>query len=273
MTLISLVINCDTRSGFTDPESSVENTFNGCRSIDFLLDGIRNKIKFFDQFEKEVIVFIDEHEIIPEKIVSEIRFMVDTLIIRKHDKNFGDIKNYTNFNDLNYLSALFMARGEIIVHADQDCSLFAKDSDVVKNLIKHLDTHDFVSYPSHASPKAVDDPTFDYSWVSTRFFMCKREALDFGEIMKCLIDYDYLYATYPASRKCHWTEHILGLLAKYKGKGVYYPQMDLNNYAIFCWNKYKSGTLLILNNIPYNDVKQYIEDCTGIHYPCDVTAK
>jgi hypothetical protein len=148
MTLISIVINCDTRAGFTNSESTANAMFNGCRSVDFLLDGIRNKVKFFDGFEKEVILFVDEHEVIPEKIVSEIRFMVNTLIIRKHDKKFGDIQNYASFNDLNYLSALFMARGQIIAHFDQDCAAFTQDKESVQEMIKMLDDYKFISYPS-----------------------------------------------------------------------------------------------------------------------------
>lgn len=97
--LISIVINCDTRSGFIENESTADTMFNGCRSVDFLIDGVQNKINFFKDFEKEVILFIDQHESIPEGVLNTIRGMVDTLVIRKHDKKFGDRKDYVNFND------------------------------------------------------------------------------------------------------------------------------------------------------------------------------
>ena len=270
MTFISVVINCDTRTGFEDNESTAGVMFEGCRNIDFMIEGVKNKQSFFNGFEIETILFIDEHYPLPEHIVSTIRSMVDTLVIRKHNKRFGDMKEYSKFNDLNYLAALQLARGQYIAHFDQDCAAFSRDQDIVQNLLNRLDNCDYVSYPSIYSPVAVADPSFDYMWASTRFFVCKRETLDFTELKKCLTDSDYMYGKYPASRRCEWTEHILGLLAKYNGNGVYYPPIELENYAVFCWNKYISGTLGRLNNLPYNEVKNYINDCGGIVYPCDI---
>lgn len=273
MTFISVVINCDTRSGFQESESSATQMFSGCRSLDFLIDGVQNKINFFSGFEKEIILFIDEHNPIPESVLTTIRGMVDTLVIRKHDKRFGDMKEYNKFNDLNYLAALQLARGEYVAHFDQDCAAFTKDKESVNNLIKHLDTHSFVSYPSHWSPKAVNDPAYDYMWCSTRFFMCKRESLDFTEIQKCLLSDEYLYGKYPATRKHGWIEHIIGLHAKYNGKGVYYPPIELDQYTVFCWNYYITGTLGKLNKIHYDEVKNYINHCGGVVYPADIAAK
>jgi hypothetical protein len=267
---ISLVINCDTRAGFLNNESSAEKMFEGCRSVDFLIEGVRNKIKFFEGFDKEVIVFVDEHEIIPQDVMNELRFMVDTVVVRKHDKKFGDIQSYDKFNDLNYLAALQLARGEIICHMDQDASAFTSSPDHVQNLLNLLDSYTYVSYPSHWSPDPVHDPSFNYRWASTRFFLCKREALDFTEIQKCLLSDEYLYGKYPASRKCGWVEHILGLSAKYNGKGVYYPPVEIDKYAIFCWNHYKTGTLKMLNNYSYNEVKDYIVRAGNIQYPNDL---
>jgi hypothetical protein len=272
MTFISIVINADTRSGFEDSETTAAEMFNGCRSLDFLTDGIINKINFFDGFEREVILFVDEHNPIPESVMERIRTMASTVVVRKHDKRFNDIVEYQKFNDLNYLAALQLARGEYVAHFDQDCAAFSRNRDTIFKLIEHLKDHDYVSYPSIHTPVAVADPSFDYSWASTRFFMCKRETLDFTEIQKCLLDSDFLYTNYPASRHCPWLEHILGLLAKYNGKGVYYPPIELNDYSIFCWNKYKAGTLSKLNRSPYDEVKNYINDCGGIVYPADITA-
>lgn len=270
MTFVSIVINADTRSGFKERESSATQMFSGCRSIDFLIDGVQNKINFFEGFEKELILFIDQHEEIPESVLSTIRGMVDTLVIRKHDKRFGDMKEYQKFNDLNYLAALQLARGQYVAHFDQDCAAFTRSIDPVNNLIKLLDTYDFVSYPSHATPRAVNDPSYNYDWASTRFFICKRESLDFTELQKCLLDSDYMYGKYPANVRNPWTEHILGLTAK---KGVIYPPIELDQYAIFCWNKYITGTLGHLNKLHYDEVKNYINHCGGVVYPADITAK
>ena len=55
---ISIVINADTRQ---ERDTFGGNNLTGCVSRDFLVDGVINKIKAFDGFEKEVISFIDEH--------------------------------------------------------------------------------------------------------------------------------------------------------------------------------------------------------------------
>lgn len=269
---ISLVINCDSRVGFQNNESTAEHMLDGCRSIDFMTEGIRNKQAFFKGFELETIVFLDEHEKIPESVVVEIRSMVDTLVIRKHDKRFDDMKEYPKFNDLNYLAALQLARGRYVAHFDSDSAAFTRNDFAPTMFIDLLGQFDYVSYPSHWSPKPVEDPSFDYSWCSTRFFMCKREALDFTEIQRCLLSDEYLYGKYPASRKLGWTEHILGLLAKYNGNGVYYPKVDLDNYVIFSWSKYIIGTLAKINAMSYDEVKNYIEQAGGIQYPNDIVA-
>lgn len=269
--MISVVINADTRAGFKNPETSAINTFEGCRSIDFLIDGVRNKIKFFEGFQKEVILFIDEHEILPREAVDELRFMVDTLVIRKHSKKFGDIENYEKFNDLNYLSALQLARGEIVFHFDQDCAAFVPNRESVDELIKMLDDYKFISYPSYWSPRAVHDPSFgNRTWASTRFFLCKRETLDFGVLLKCVIEPEWAYQTFGDSpRRCNWLEHFLSLA---NNDSVYYPPMDLSKRAIFCWNKYKSGTFRRLNEMRYDEVVEYINQAGQICYPCDIAA-
>jgi hypothetical protein len=274
MTFISIVINADTRAGFQDAESTATTMFNGCRSQDFLLAGVQNKINFFRDFpDKEVILFVDEHLPIPEDVLRNIRGMVDTLVVRKHDKRFGDMKEYNKFNDLNYLTALQLARGKYIAHFDQDCSAFTRNDFAPHMMIDLLGQFDYVSYPSHWSPRAVDDSSYNYDWVSTRYFMCKRETIDFTEIQKCLLSDEYLYGKYPASQRNGWTEHVLGILAKYNGKGVYYPKVDLDNYAIFCWNRYISGVLPKLNMMHYDEIKNYINHCGNIVYPADIACK
>lgn len=284
--MISIVINCDTRDGFQSESTSASTMFEGCRSMDFLVDGIINKIKFFDGFEKEVILFVDEHNPIPEEVMWGVRQFigVTTLAIRKHT-------NENSFNDLNYLRALQLASGDIVVHFDQDTAAFARNPLVVDDMIKLLqaDIYDYISYPSKWSPRPVDDPSFDYDWISTRFFMCKKETLNFPEIYRCLKDADYFNREYAASRHCNWLEHILGRIAKYRNQSmvfsnppqppiqhnkrpVFYPPMDLDNYAIFSWSHYKTGTLAKLNDMPYDEVKAYIEAAGGVNYPCDVNA-
>jgi len=232
MPAVSIVVNVDSRK----QRDSMNGMFNGVVNNDFLTDGIYNKVKFFDGFDKELIVFVDKHENITEQTLQYLNRICDTLVIRKHTDE-------PKFNDYNYLAALSQARGDIIAHFDQDCAAFTSGADAVNEMIKMLDDYDYVCYPTYYSPHCVHDQSFDYKWASTRFFMCKRSTLDFTELKKCLEDYEYCYNTYPASRKCHWLEHCLGLMAKYKGKGVFYPKIDLNKLAIFCWANYEKYTL------------------------------
>lgn len=259
---ISIVLNCDTRSGFLENNTVATQMFSGCVSEDFLTDGLKNKINFFDGFEKEVVLFVDQHNPIPEKTIETIQSLASTVVIRKHT-------NEPLFNDRNYLEALSLCRGDIIAHFDQDVSAFTSSPLHVQNLINLLDTYDYVSYPSHWSPRAVDDPSYNYNWCSTRFFMCKRETLDFNEINRCF-DYNHYIKEYPVSKVNPWMEHWLGAAATFKGKGVYYPPVELNDYAIFSWSSYEKYTLRRLNLLPYEEVKKFIHDCGGVQYPCDI---
>lgn len=262
---ISIVINSDTRTGFEYDISNAESTFNGCVSVDFILYNIENKRKFFEGFDVEIIMFIDEHIKIPAYVLEQINGIPDVLVIRKHT-------NETNFNDWNYIKALQLATGDYIAHFDQDTAAFTSTPKVIEGMINLLEQVDYVSYPSYWSPYPVHDDSFDHVWASTRMFMCKRETLDFPEIIKCQNDYDYWCSTYPVNRKCHWLEHILGSISKYKGKGVFYPPMELDLYTIFSWGSYRKGTLQKLNNMSYEDVIKHIKAWGGISYPCDTNA-
>jgi len=262
MPLISVVINADTRNGFQHHDTIAEKMFDGCRSLDFLIDGVETKKRFFSGFDIETILFIDQHIEIPSTKLEKIRDLVDVLVIRNHT-------NEPNFNDFNYVSALQLARGEIIAHFDQDTNAFASLPLVIQKQIDLLNTYDYISYPSYWSPLAINDDSFNYSWASTRYFLCKRETLDFTEILKCQRNYEYFIETYQPSRVCHWIEHILGAIATRKGKGVYYPPMNLNEYAVFSWGAYKSGTLKYLNQLDYGGILNWLNS-NPIVYPCDI---
>lgn len=267
MPLLSIVINLDTR-----PERGEnEKMFNGVVSRDFLVDGIENKRKFFNGFDVEVIVFVDEHEPLDENTIRDMRGLCDALIIRKHNKRFEGDDNYTAFNDLNYLQALFMARGEYIFHFDGDVAAFTSSPEQIQRHIDWLEQYDYVSYPSRCSPNPVHDESFGGKfWVSTRFFCCKRSTINISEVLKCQLDYDYWKATYPIPRLCHWTEHLLSSISWHTGKGVYYPPMDVEKYAIFTWGSYEKWTLRRLNLLPYDEIKQFIRSKGNIQYPCDI---
>lgn len=254
---ISIVINADTR---------VDNEFvnemgKGCSNEDFLIEGIEQKKKFFDGFETETIVYIDKHLSLSDNAKEFLLANADTLIIRNHT-------NEPSFNCWNYIRALSMASGDIVCHFDQDTSAYTRDKESVQELINHLDNWQYVSYPSHWSPNSVVDPTFNYRWVSTRFFICKRQILNFPEIIKCLNDYEYFCKTYNPSRVCHWLEHFLGLIAN---SSVYYPPIELDKLAIWSWGKYQKYLLKRLNNQSYEEVKNFVLS-RGIQYPNDLYA-
>jgi hypothetical protein len=257
--MISVCINVDTRSGFQDESSNAEHMFEGCRSDDFIIDGVLNKIKFFEGFEIETIVFVDEHEKVPQDILNKLREIADTVVVRRHTHE-------PNFNDFTYISTLALCRGEYIAHFDQDTAAFTSSAKPIDNLLRLLEDYKYISYPSYWSPNPVHDDSFNYWWVSTRFFMCKRDTIDFTEILKCQRDCDYYVDKYKPSRVCHWTEHILGMAG---GKSVFYPPMEIHSYAIFSWGSYKKGVMNSLNNCNYDQIINFIA-AHPIQYPNDI---
>ena len=260
--LLSLCINVDTRKGFQEESSNAEHMFEGCRSEDFLIEGVINKLNFFKGFDIETIVHVDEHEPLPVAILDRLRTMVDTLVVRKHTDEIS-------FNDWTYLRTLRLATGDIICHVDQDTACFTSGKEYVQELIDHLGAHRLVSYPSHWSPNPVHDDSFEGKfWASTRFFLCKRETLKLDELAKCIEDPEWMYEKYGDSpRRCNWTEHYI---AKINGNSVFYPPVELHKGCIFSWSSYKRGVLGALNNIEYEAVKQWVLHRGGIQYPVDV---
>ena len=253
---VSLVINLDSRK----PKDEQTGLFGGCIHPDFLDAGVFNKIQFWKGFDVEVIVYIDKHEPIPEKTINYLYSLCDIVCIRKHTDEPG-------FNDWNYQRALRLCTGDIICHMDGDIAAFSNGQQYVQEMIDLLEQYSFVSYPSPNSPYPAYDNSFDYFWSSTRFFICKRESLDLTELDKMQRDYEYCYATYPASRREHWMEHLLGLWAKYKGKGVHYPPIEYEKTLIWCWDNYEEYTMNRLNSQSYEDVKQFVYSKNGIFYP------
>jgi len=274
--MISIVINVDTRKGVDQDESTEGLMMNGTRSYDFLYEGILNKIKFFRGHPIEVILFVDRHQDVPIELFEKWKEIPNlTLCINEHREYFDDHIYFPKFNDMSFLQALYLARGKYITHFDGDMNAFRNDEcRIIDKMMRIVDSSEYtyISYPSHWTPGPVFNKgnEWDYWWASTRFFFCKRSALNFTEIEKCLRDSSYLYGTYgEKNKRCPWLEHVLGIIA---GPGkVYYPPIDLENYAIFSWNNYIKGTLKGLNEKSYNDVKRFIQNKGGISYPCDLS--
>lgn len=257
---ISLVINLDSRAERN--EFGGENLTGVCNT-DFMDFGVFNKQKFVEGFDFETIAYIDKHQDIPQETLNYLYKICDLVCIRNHTDE-------EKFNDKNYLRALSLASGDIIMHMDSDLAVFTSSPEPIKEMIALLDKYDYISYPSHWTPNPTVDNAYDYFWCSTRYFICKRETLDFTEIKKCLDDMDYLYDKYPASIRNPWLEHILGLISKYTGKGVFYPPIDYEKCLIFCWENYEKYTLRRLNELPYNEIKNWITSKGGIFYPNQV---
>ncbi len=261
---ISIVVNVDSRA----ENDTNKEMFNGVVSRDFLVDNLINKRNLFKGFKFELICFLDLHEEVDEKTISHMREICDTLIIRKHDKRFEDIDVFSGFNDLNYMQGLFHARGKYIFHFDGDVSAFTESQEPIKEYIELLEKYDFVSYPSYWSPNPVDDPSFqNVFWVSTRFFCCKRSTLDFTELMKCQLDYDYWKEKYPRARTCHWLEHLLHDCTENR---VFYPPLNFERFMLFTWDNYHQYTLQRLNNQTFEEVNAWV--CSkSFGYPNNLT--
>lgn len=271
---ISVVINADTRPGIFEGSSQQGPHGNGTRSVDYLREGIDNKLNFFRGYEVESHLYVDVHEQVPKDVMWDMSQKVDNLTLHKHVEYFEEKHYFTKHIDLNILGAISAARGDYLVHFDWDMAAFRKDnSKVIDRWIKLLEggKYDYVSYPSRATPRAVDDKDFAYDWASSRFFICKRGLIDVTEIMNCLTDTEYLFNRYAPKnsvRKCGWLEHVQGMMA---GAGrVFYPPIQYDDHVIFSWSKYINGLFGSLNELEYDRVRQYVLRCGGIMYPCDV---
>jgi len=268
---ISVVINLDSREGVEGQSTSFTHHNMGCRSWGFFGAGIENKRKFFEGFDIEVIVYIDETVTIPDGILRQVRDLADCVVIRKHFTTYRGVDQCGWANDIRYLSALSQATGDLVVHFDADTAAFARDKATVDRLLELTERFRFVSYPSQWSPRPVDDASFGkHTWASTRFFACHRDWLKFDTLERALRLPEWAYEQYGQPlRRCMWLEHFLALVNE---ESVIYPPRDDNNLLIFCWDHYISGVMEKLNLRTYDEVLAYVTMCGGVHYPNDCTA-
>lgn len=265
--MISIVINADSRPGC---DAAVQTTgdhgggsLHGVRSWDFLTDGVTNKLNFFHGHDVEVVLFVDEHDPIPEEVMENIRRIerLDQFVCKQN------VRRVPRWNEMLYLEALQLARGEYIAHFDGDCAAFkAPDWDAgtfYKNILNMGDGYRFVCQPTTMT---LEEHGMD--WASTRFFMCRRDWLDLDEVEKCIANESYRIGKYGHTPAL---EHVLGKMAR--KNGVLYPPADWNQYMVFSWSRYHKGLLAELNAWDYKDVRKYIVDECGIHGPNDVISK
>lgn len=276
--MISIAINLDSRPGFMEQSTTQGLMLNGTRSLDFFTEGVKNKVKFFEGHEIETTVFIDVHDPLPKEtqdwlLEQQAGGIIDNLVFNRHtEKYLGEF--FPKFNDLNFLNAMAITRGDYICHMDGDMNAFINDKNVVKEWLHWLDEDrfDYISYPSQYSPMPATDGRYkSYWWTSTRYFITKKKNIDYTEIVKCLRDSEYLYGKYgtEGEPKNPWLEHILGLMTSGQNR-VFYPPIQSQRYLIFAWSRYYSGVLKQLNEWPYEKVVEYVKH---ISYPCDVGAR
>lgn len=151
--MISIVINADTRPGCgADVNTTGDDgsgSLNGVRSWDFLTDGMVNKHIFFAAHEHEIILYVDEHEPLPDNVREEIfeitRDWNFHLVCKPHQRTDR------RWNELLYLEALKLAKGEYVAHFDADCAAFrASESDITLRYVGWLNAggYKFVCQPT-----------------------------------------------------------------------------------------------------------------------------
>lgn len=257
---ISLVINTDTRPVC----NQFEGMWKGVRSRDFLTHGVRNKKAFFNGFDIETIVHCDEHEPLTPEQYEELHSLCDCLVIRKHSKYYRGANPFNAFNDISYIQALSMSRGTHVVHVDQDMAMFTADGSIVEWMAYEIDNGPWraVSYPSVNSPAPAHAPEYGNKWwCSTRFFMVKREELDFTTLERAVMQNDWFYNAFDRPPRINpWLEQFLGVMLGYK---VLYPSPDVDRWCVFPWMTYRDGLLEKMGNLPYSEIAAAIHRCGG----------
>ena len=250
--MISVVINADNRAGYLNDSSKIGEFEvgqpNGTRSVDFLTWGLKNKINYFRGYDIQCVFFLDEHLPIHDKLFMEINEIVKScgnnskFICKPNDRS-----SY-RWNDMLYIEALKLAEGTFVCHMDNDTTLYRKEgSDIVEKYFKWLNEgYKYICQP-------WDKTGSEMVHASTRFFICKKETLDFPLIEKSIMINPLMGKLNPC------LEFTLGHLA---GDGkVLYPEREDSEYVIFCWSRYFKGTLEKLSKMPYGEVRDYILEC------------
>lgn len=260
--MISIIINSDTRHGYQNDSSTVgdfgEGSLQGVRSIDFLLAGVKNKMDFFRGHKCQCVVYIDQHNPLPEGLFMQIAELVHSygnnsrVICRPHNRTRHRWYDYIT------IEALKWAEGDYIVHFDNDANAIkTDDSDIVQKYFHWLDN----GYKYVCQPSAVEN--HGMYWASTRFFICKSSTLNLS-----LIENNLHETINGKHTPCF--EHIIGVLA---GDGtVLYPSREDDKYLIWSWARYYKGTLDRLNNMEPKAALEYVLNL-GVCGPNDVLDK
>lgn len=255
---ICIIINADTRQGSGAECSTVGDfapgSLQGVRSFDFLTDSVVAVARFFSGHPYEIFLSIDEHERLPyETREFLLNASVDNgaRLIRRWEISPKD-RSRPRWNDHLYLDTLryglrLSTDATHVVHIDQDTALFRDPNcDIVQRYLDWLEN----GYAYVCQPFNCGDPM---SHASTRFFICKRETMDFDAIERRINEGPCL-------------EHVLGRMA---GGKVLYPPAELDQYLVISWARYYKGLMRKLNSMPFEEVTALIQKW-GILGPNDV---
>ncbi len=263
MPTISVVINADNRHGYKNHVSTVgefgEGSLQGVRSLDFLTESLKNKMNFFRGHDCQCIMYVDQHEEFPDGLFMQIAEIAHSygngsrLICKSH--------NRTKYKWYDYITieALKWATGDFVVHFDNDSNAIKTDDcDIVDAYIDLLDSgYKYICQPWNG----VGDKM---TWASTRFFICKRETLDFSAIEQAILQDPLMGKRNPC------LEFALAVLVG--EENVLYPPREDEKYLIWSWAKYHSGTMKRLNEMnPEDALKRVLE--LGVHGAQDVLDK
>lgn len=263
--MISVVINADSRPNagaeISTTGDSGKGSLQGVRSYDFLVDGPKMLRNYFSGYEIEMILAIDEHEPLPVEVRSEIHEMIkrqeiDVFICQPHERK----SKY--WYDKITIAALKLATGDYVAHFDQDCAAFRDpNSDIIAKYLAWL--NDSPPYQFVCQPTTMTLAEHKMYWASTRFFICKRETLDFAKLDEAVSNEGARFAKYGHAPAL---EHVLGRMG-----GVLYPPADWSDHIVFSWARYHRGVLGKLNRMPYEDVRKFLFDtCGGPLGPNDI---
>lgn len=259
--VISVIINADTRPGYLRHARGEEYGFVslvGVRSVDFLTEGVKQKINFFRGRKIQVILYVDKHEEMTEELWNELKHIVlpcgngSKIIFQPHDRT-----DY-RWNDKIYIDAFKEADGDYIVHFDQDANAYRTDDcAIIDDYLRWLEVYKYIC-------QHWDGQGDEMYHASTRFFICKKEILDIP-----LIEARYKEGVING-RHNPCLEFTLGNLA---GEGnVLYPQPQ-DDYISFNWAKYYGGTIKRLNEMKPQDAIDYVKNELGLCGPNDVIDK
>lgn len=258
---VSILINCDTRP--VCPE--FQGMWKGVRSRDFIsAANLINKRRFFEGYETELIVFVDEHEPLTTQQYEVLHEHADCVVVRKHSKYYRGNDPFNAFNDCNYLQAMAMSRCDYVAHFDQDVAAFKGSKDVLDWMFQQIDSeaYKFVCYPSPHSPHPCVAPNYEGKfWASTRFFLTKRDSIKLDVLERAIRQNDWFYSEYGKPPVVNpWTEAFLSQMNDWS---VIYPPVVLHQWAVFPWTRYKDGTLEKMNGLSYPQIHAALERAGG----------